>query len=105
VRVGIVRVGPTEVTRQGLRQETCSVRASAELPFGPNAPQVGFVNGLNLFEVGIAFAREFWGMGGHPYGGENLSVLQFAQIRVSAATGKMGAIWRKFWLWRSPVWS
>jgi hypothetical protein len=27
--------------------------------FGPNAPQVGFVDGLNLFEVGIAFAREF----------------------------------------------
>ncbi len=48
---------------------------------GPNAPQAGFVDGLNLFEVGIAFAREFWGMGWHPYNGENLSVLQFAQIR------------------------
>ena len=90
MRVGIVRVGPTEVTRQGLRQETCSVRASAELPFGPNAPQVGFVDGLNLFEVGIAFAREFWRMAGHPYGGENFSVLQFAQIRGVCADWENG---------------
>ena len=55
--------------RQGLLQETCSVRVWAEMLFGPNAPQVGSVDGLNLFEVGIAFAREFWGMGWHPCSG------------------------------------
>src|SRR5258708_7712967 len=70
----------------------------------PNAPQAGFVDGLNLFEVGLAFAREFRGMGWHPYSGENLPVLQFAQIRGACADWKMGAICRKFLLWTSQVW-
>jgi hypothetical protein len=66
------------------------VRAWAEMLFGPNAPQVGCVDGLNLFEVGIALAREFWGMGCHPYSGENLSVLQFAQKRGVCAERENG---------------
>ena len=56
----------------------------------PNAPQAGFVDGLNLFEVGLAFAREFRGMGWHPYSGENLSVLQFVQIRGVCADWENG---------------
>jgi hypothetical protein len=51
------------------------------MPFGPNAPQVGFVDGLKLFDVGIALSHKFCGMGWHPYSGENLPVLQLAQIR------------------------
>jgi hypothetical protein len=58
--------------------------------FGPDAPRVGFVYGLNLFEAGIAFAREFWGSGWHAYSGENPSVLQFAEIRGVCADWENG---------------
>jgi hypothetical protein len=60
------------------------------MPFGPNAPQVGFVDGLKLFDVGIALAHKFWGMGWHPYSGENLPVLQLAQIRGVCADWEKG---------------
>jgi hypothetical protein len=51
------------------------------MPLGPNAPQVGFVDGLTLFDIGIALAHKFCGTSWHPYSGENLPVLQLAQIR------------------------
>jgi hypothetical protein len=74
------------------------------MPFGPNAPQVGFVDGLNLFDVGIALAHKFWGWVGIHTAERTFRFFSWPKYAVSEPTGKKGAIWSTSLLWTSPVW-